>query len=266
MDAEWITAIAGAGGAIVGGVASAYVGQCMARRQQSEDGFAAAKIIVVELERNQIALQARIEMAPSSGKRIPSAYDPIFGSWDAHRHDLTRFVDNVAFLQTASAYHQMEFAVADGATDRSRDLALAAINQASNALQDAIHRWEAREVHLLSNLHLEERPRPQSDDDQEAMDPNFDGEADGLPVGVVRLISGHLGEFRIGRSKLGTEQRVELSAAAVIETTIHEIKTDDPSGVEAYWRKRFARKRVDGEWFRLSLSDVEAFKRWQEIS
>ena len=42
---------------------------------------------------------------------------------------------------------------------------------------------------------------------------------------------------------------------------IHSIETDDPSGIEAYWHKRFREKRLEGEWFDLNANDIRIFRR-----
>lgn len=87
----------------------------------------------------------------------------------------------------------------------------------------------------------------------------------GSPVGEVYLFkSGRF--YKIGKTKdtvrRGTEIRIQLPERM---TLIHSIKTDDPSGIEAYWHRRFEPKRMEGEWFDLNSSDVKAFKRWRRI-
>jgi hypothetical protein len=70
------------------------------------------------------------------------------------------------------------------------------------------------------------------------------------------------GLYRIGRCvqngpRTG-EVRLSLPRKAGL---VHCIRTDDPPGIEAYWHRRFADRRVDRDWFLLSPADVAAFRR-----
>lgn len=50
-------------------------------------------------------------------------------------------------------------------------------------------------------------------------------------------------------------------------TVVHAIATDDPAGIDAYWKTRLKSKRVrDTEFFTLDTNDVAAFKRWKRIA
>lgn len=80
-------------------------------------------------------------------------------------------------------------------------------------------------------------------------------------MGFVYLLKA--GRFhKIGRTNaVGRQERelaIQLPERAKV---VHSIKTDDPTGIEEYWHKRFNNRRKNGEWFELTLSDVAAFKR-----
>ena len=90
----------------------------------------------------------------------------------------------------------------------------------------------------------------------------LDGEgAEVLAEGFVYLIkSGR--HFKIGKANSvdarHRQLKIQLPQAAEV---VHRIKTDDPYGIESYWHRRFADKRLNGEWFTLSAEDVKAFRR-----
>ena len=83
---------------------------------------------------------------------------------------------------------------------------------------------------------------------------------EGEPGAVYMMRSGKF--YKIGKSNAPGRRVREIGIRLPEKVSIvHVIRTDDPAGVEAYWHKRFDAKRRNGEWFDLTRSDINAFKR-----
>ncbi len=80
------------------------------------------------------------------------------------------------------------------------------------------------------------------------------------PKGSVYLVRS--GRFhKIGHAndtaRRAYELRLLLPEKVIV---VHQIETDDPVGIEAYWHRRLADRRANGEWFSLTADDIAAFK------
>lgn len=90
----------------------------------------------------------------------------------------------------------------------------------------------------------------------------FEGvRAKAVDMGAVYLLKSG-GFFKIGHSNAVGRRERELAIQLPEKSkVIHEIRTDDPSGIEAYWHRRFNDKRKNGEWFALTPEDIATFRR-----
>lgn len=88
----------------------------------------------------------------------------------------------------------------------------------------------------------------------------FEADAPNATGYVYLMRSGK--RYKIGKTESLEKRFAGLSAQVPHELIqIHAIRTDDPSGIEAYWHNRFKAKRRHNEWFELSSEDIAAFKR-----
>ncbi|MGA3100057.1 MAG: GIY-YIG nuclease family protein, partial [Bryobacteraceae bacterium] len=79
-------------------------------------------------------------------------------------------------------------------------------------------------------------------------------------TGCVYLIR-YGGFYKVGKSTV-VDRRSAAIRGQLPEgkgKLVHQMRTDDPAGIEAYWHRRFAAKRTNGEWFALSPEEVKAF-------
>jgi hypothetical protein len=70
-------------------------------------------------------------------------------------------------------------------------------------------------------------------------------------------------DYKVGFSENPARRHSQISGMVPNHLrVVHVIETDDPRGIEAYWKNRFETKRVKGkeEIFRLEQADVAAFK------
>ena len=72
--------------------------------------------------------------------------------------------------------------------------------------------------------------------------------------------------YKIGKTTSRGRREYELALQLPEKpSAVHVIRTEDPSGIEEYWHKRFETRRKNGEWFDLSAADVAAFRRLKRM-
>jgi hypothetical protein len=88
-----------------------------------------------------------------------------------------------------------------------------------------------------------------------------------LSTGYVYLLRLSGSKYKIGKTG-NLDRRLDQHRRLLPDLKYTwKIETDDPSGIEAYWKRRFADKLEPKteETFNLSADDVASFKRWIRI-
>jgi hypothetical protein len=112
-------------------------------------------------------------------------------------------------------------------------------------------------IALCEPLAAEQLPQPA---DPPAADPASTVKPGYVYMGLLKL--GREKRYKIGKAVLTDRRTSQISLQLPEELElVHSISTDDAYGIEAYWHRRFADKNTNGEWFTLSATDVQAFKR-----
>jgi hypothetical protein len=133
-----------------------------------------------------------------------------------------------------------------------------------------------RKAQLIVKLHqfcldhgyadVAERCVPLLVDDKPDLDVSDNGRGTVAPGYVYLVRHGSRREFKIGKTNNRLRREGEITVELPQELhPIHVIETDDPSGIENYWHRRFGEKRLKNEWFALTPDDVRAFKRWRKV-
>ncbi len=91
-------------------------------------------------------------------------------------------------------------------------------------------------------------------------------QANTLRPGFIYLVKSSTGHYKIGRAKNPDDRRRTFEVKLPFEVElIHTISSQNYSQAERSLHKRFAGKRVNGEWFALTDEDVTYIKSIQSL-
>jgi Meiotically Up-regulated Gene 113 (MUG113) protein len=84
--------------------------------------------------------------------------------------------------------------------------------------------------------------------------------------GYVYLIQSPTGSYKIGRARNPEDRMKTFNVKLPFEVDyVHLIETSDMYGLERAFHKRYAQKRVNGEWFMLDPEDVQYICQFRQV-